>query len=53
MRQKINELLKANNPHTADAFNCLPEYFFDVVAVVGRTGKSEKIHSSIQFEDAE
>lgn len=42
VRQKINELLKANNPHTADAFNCLPEYFFDEVAVVGRTGKSEK-----------
>lgn len=42
VRQKINELLKVNNPHTADIFDCLPEYFLDEVAVVGQAEKSEK-----------
>ena len=42
VRQKINELLKVNNPHTTDIFDCLPEYFLDEVAVVGQAEKSEK-----------
>lgn len=42
LRQKINELLKVNNPHAADIFDCLPEYFLDDVAIVGQTEKSQK-----------
>lgn len=42
IRQKVNDLLKVNNPYTADIFDCLPEYFLDEVAVVGQTEKSEK-----------
>lgn len=42
IRQKVNELLKVNNPYAADIFDCLPEYFLDEVAVVGQTEKSAK-----------
>lgn len=42
VRQKIKELLKANNSHIANIFDCLPEYFLDETAVVGQAEKSEK-----------
>lgn len=42
MRQKINELIKINNPQTDDIFDYLPAYFLDKAAVVNQDAKTEK-----------
>lgn len=42
IRQKINELLKINNPQAGDIFDHMPAYFLDKTAVVNQTKKGEE-----------